>query len=503
MSCGSKKRIGIAIGVAFTVLVLLLSGTASAERIDIPADYATIQSGLDHARPGDTIYVHAGTYHERPLKIFTSNITLIGADAIIEGDGHDVCLYINARGVKISGFVVQNGERGIWLEDSTACVIANNTVFNNRGKGSSKTVIHEGHGIGLTSSSNCIIANNTALYNSAYGIALFQASNNVIMGNRCARNRDYQIILGTSSCNNTITENTLSGSVYGHGIYIFTRSNNNVVTKNVIFNNSNSGINLLSAHYNLISDNILKSNIMGLWIGSILYPSNGNIIANNTVTSNQRRGIEVFGDENEIINNTVVGNKEGIYIRYGAGNMIYHNHLNNRKNAYDGESNIWDNGYPAGGNYWSDYPGSDIYMGVGQDEPGNDSIGDIPYIIDCIDGNSRDNFPFIGIYIPPISISNVTVSPAKVTIGTPIKVCAYVSAISGVKNGGVIATFTRGGYKIGQTFCHMTEKEGRYCGNWYFGLSAVPGVYHVDVIATPRYGHSVTLEDATTFVILD
>jgi hypothetical protein len=42
MSCESKKR--IAIGVAFTVLVLLLSGMASAERIDIPADYATIKS---------------------------------------------------------------------------------------------------------------------------------------------------------------------------------------------------------------------------------------------------------------------------------------------------------------------------------------------------------------------------------------------------------------------------------------------------------------------------
>ena len=44
MSCESKKRIGTAIGVAFTVLVLLLSGMASAERIDIPADYATIKS---------------------------------------------------------------------------------------------------------------------------------------------------------------------------------------------------------------------------------------------------------------------------------------------------------------------------------------------------------------------------------------------------------------------------------------------------------------------------
>jgi hypothetical protein len=82
MRCGSKKRIGIAFGVAFTVLVLLLSGTASAEQIDIPADYATIQSGIDHARPGDTIYVHAWTYHERPLKIFTSNIILLCTDAI-------------------------------------------------------------------------------------------------------------------------------------------------------------------------------------------------------------------------------------------------------------------------------------------------------------------------------------------------------------------------------------------------------------------------------------
>ncbi|NQE55066.1 hypothetical protein C5S29_15935 [ANME-1 cluster archaeon GoMg3.2] len=44
MSCETKKHICIAIGVAFTVLVLLLSGTASTERIDIPADYATIKS---------------------------------------------------------------------------------------------------------------------------------------------------------------------------------------------------------------------------------------------------------------------------------------------------------------------------------------------------------------------------------------------------------------------------------------------------------------------------
>jgi parallel beta-helix repeat protein len=83
---------------------------------------------------------------------------------IIEGDGYDVCLYINARGVRISGFVVQNGERCIWLEDSTACIITNNTVFNNRGQGGPNRIVHEGH-----------------------GIALFQACNNVISGNKCKR----------------------------------------------------------------------------------------------------------------------------------------------------------------------------------------------------------------------------------------------------------------------------------------------------------------------------
>ena len=489
----SKKWIGIRIGFVFTVILLLLFGVSSAERIEIPADYGTIQSGINHARPGDTIYVHAGKYHERPV-IFTSNITLIGADAIIEGDGYDVCLYINAKGVKISGFVVQNGERGIWLEDANYCVITNNTVFNNRGKGGPNRIVHEGHGIGLTSSSNCIIANNTVLSNSAYGIALFQACNNIIKGNLCDLNRDYQINLFTSSCNNTITENTLSGSVYGHGIYIISQSNNNTVTKNVIFDNSNAGINLLSAHHNLISDNILKSNIRGLWIGSILSASNGNIITNNTVTSNQY-GLWVFGDGNEIINNTVTGNEEGIYIREGSGNMIYHNYLKNRKNAYDGESNIWDNGYPSGGNYWSDYPNPDICSGHEQNVPGGDSIGDRPYIID---GNSSDNFPFVWLYLPPISISNVTVSPAKASVSTQITICADVSAISGVKDGGVIAEFTRDGARVEQIRLHDPDKDGRYCHYRYF---TVPGLYQIDVIAADRDGRMMELKNATIFVI--
>ncbi|MCK4444183.1 MAG: hypothetical protein KAW09_06550, partial [Thermoplasmata archaeon] len=57
-------------------------------------------------------------------------------------------------------------------------------------------------------------------------------------------------------------------------------------------------------------------------------------------------------------------------------------------------TNQWDNGYPLGGNYWSDYTGVDIFSGPNQDQPGGDGIGDTPYSIQG--GNDRDRYPLTG-----------------------------------------------------------------------------------------------------------
>ena len=52
----------------------------------------------------------------------------------------------------------------------------------------------------------------------------------------------------------------------------------------------------------------------------------------------------------------------------------------------------WTNGYPSGGNYWSDYNGTDSYRGPYQNVTGSDGIGDTPYAINATD---IDNYPLM------------------------------------------------------------------------------------------------------------
>jgi parallel beta-helix repeat protein len=53
---------------------------------------------------------------------------------------------------------------------------------------------------------------------------------------------------------------------------------------------------------------------------------------------------------------------------------------------------MWDDGYPSGGNYWSDYSGLDQFSGPYQNAMGSDGIGDAPYAIDVF---NRDNYPLM------------------------------------------------------------------------------------------------------------
>gem|GEM_PF-1912562 len=198
-------------------------------------------------------------------------------------------------------------------------------------------------GIELMNVRDCLISDNRIIDNGLLGVWLYRYS------------------LGTCT-NNTIDNNNCSNNQYG----IYSElSTANHITGNMLFNNSRGLYQASSTHD--VTGNTFYWNGFG-----ILY-SGAN---NNVITENSFRE-----------------NYYGFYIDSGTGNLVHHNDfLNNNISAVDDAANTWHNGYPPGGNYWSDYAGSDIYSGVNQDQPGSDGIGDTSFVID---GDSQDMYPLM------------------------------------------------------------------------------------------------------------
>jgi len=105
-----------------------------------------------------------------------------------------------------------------------------------------------------------------------------------------------------------------------------------------------------------------------------------------------------YSNKNYVTGNDIGVWTSGIYLIHSCNNTFYHNSfietLEGLSLYIDGYSlnNTWDNGYPSGGNYWSDYAGVDCYSGPYQNETSSDRIGDTPYIIDM---NNRDRYPLM------------------------------------------------------------------------------------------------------------
>jgi parallel beta-helix repeat protein len=157
------------------------------------------------------------------------------------------------------------------------------------------------------------------------------------------------------------------GCAMKSGVYVKSRQNVNI-TNNLIIQNG-YGINLDQAH-----------NIT---------------IAGNNIADNVDYGVHLLESfNNTIFGNNITSNDIGIYLFFSSNNVIFHNNfINNTKQIYTYNStNIWDDGYPSGGNYWSDYTDVDQYSGPYQNETGSDGIWDHPYVIL---GNNQDNYPIV------------------------------------------------------------------------------------------------------------
>lgn len=151
-----------------------------------------------------------------------------------------------------------------------------------------------------------------------------------------------------------------------------------------------AGIHLSHVRNVKIAECIIKSSFTGIQLEN----ATSCTIIRNEIKNNYAHGIYLRSGSslNLITSNTISNNPTGIFVADidSRENKIYHNNFVNNTSQKGGVGigGSWDNGYPSGGNYWSNYIGVDLKSGPQQDQIGSDGIYDYP--------NWLDNYPLTG-----------------------------------------------------------------------------------------------------------
>jgi len=409
------------------------------------------------------------------IVIQRSNITVDGAGYTLQGSGSEDGFKLQQKNnVTIRDTTIRNFSRGVYLSESS-----NNTIFGN-------TFTDNSLGLSIDRSDNNTIQGNT-ITNGSSGIRIDFAyyntiADNLITGlygwsavyteacyygrflrNNITTNSWGGFILEFASSHNFLRNNTIAGSKRNFGVdlspnviqdidtsntvdgkpiyYLVNRRDEhvpsdagyvalvnctNMVVEGLDLRNNSEGVLLHSTQNSTIRNNNITKNVYPVLIGFSL----NNTIHDNNIINNDRGIRQTYFSSNNTFSQNIFKNN-GYGIRFNCNspnNCIYHNSFVNSHVLGCGETNIWDDGYPSGDNYWSDYDGTDYYSGPYQNETGSDGIGDTPYVYPAA---VKDNYPLIKPDLEDIEVTAVNPSRTSVGQGYTVQVNVTVTNLGG------------------------------------------------------------------------
>lgn len=326
---------------------------------------ATIHDALENANDGDTILVYPGYYSEGNLQV-NKSLTLIGINfPILDGQKQCEIMTVNSSHVTINGFDIRNSGQmstidlaGIKVLSASFVTIENNLIRDCN------------FGIYLSNTTDCIVRNNDVRgilkeeQNSGNGIHIWKGERELVADNYLTGHRDgiYFEFVTDSEIGNNNSEGNMR-----YGLH-FMFSHNDHYHHNRFYNNG-AGVAVMYSRQVKMTENRFSHNWGSSAYGILLKDITDSHIWKNIFDSNSA-GVYMEGasrivlEQNEFLEN-------GWALRIQAScdaNTVRQNNF--RGNSFDVSTNghLVLNSFVQ--NYWDRFEGYDL---------NKDGIGDVPY----------------------------------------------------------------------------------------------------------------------------
>src|SRR2546426_537952 len=312
----------------------------------------------------------------------------------VSADHADVGLELaHVQGASIRDSNFSYNDQGIFVTDSSEIVFAHVSVwFTNQTYLPSFPA--KGSGVHVASSRNVTVSLSNLSRNERAGLFVDRPSENVTVSDSALINNSIAIQVSS------VTGLTMTGDRFDRN------SAGMVITdsKDVVLRDSDIERSIWSSagFMSIMNLTVIGNRIAANMGSDCVRLTHILTVAHNAFESNQGPGLCLDSSfDADITDNRFANNTGWALLVYSSeriqtfGNAFADNYISNGSQASDSSPNpnVWDGGYPSGGNFWSNYRGADQCSGPGQDVcNGPDGIGDIPYAIQV---RGADRYPLM------------------------------------------------------------------------------------------------------------
>jgi nitrous oxidase accessory protein len=324
----------------------------------------TLKQAIAIAKDKDSILLQPGIYKEGNL-VLTKSITIIGNNAVLDGQNKFEILTISGKDITIrgiqfinSGYSSMNDFAAIKIIDAANVIIDNNIILN------AYFAIHISNSVYCTISNNKISGTPKTEQGTGNGIHLWKCNHAAIKNNMITGQRDgiYFEFVTSSTIENNFSEKNIR-----YGLH-FMYSNDDTYLNNT-FRNNGAGVAVMYSKKVNMQFNHFEQNWGPSSYGILLKDIDDSYISQNTFLKNTVGSYMEGTSRIEVRRNLFQENGWAMKVQASCNENSFH-HNNYYNNSFDIATNgsmVLNTFY---NNYWDKYEGYDM---------NKDGVGDIPY----------------------------------------------------------------------------------------------------------------------------